>query len=955
MDVAAAAVALPADATLVVPGHGWGHGRGLGQWGANGMARSEQTYAQILTHYYSGVSFTTRSAETIRVLVAERSSEIVTSDATFTATWNDGTAAATSSSAYPFFRVRWDGTVYRLEKSGAYSGPWSLVATSTRWVVFRKGSSLLQVVSPAGSVHYYRGSVITRLHNPTGLVMAINDLALDEYLFGVVPREMPASWPAEALKSQAVAARTYAVYKKDHARSQGYPYDICATTSCQSYLGYASKPSPTGARTDLEHPSSNAAVTATTRKVLTYGGKPILAEYSSSTGGYSAPGNVAYQKAVSDAGDIVSPHHNWKARISVADVEKKWPIGRLVDIVISKRNGYGEWGGRVLEMKLVGTTATKTITGNEWRSAFAWPTRSNGVRSSWFTIRYWRGELAATPPPVSVASGDTATLTVQIRNTGSTSWPVGGTVRLSTASASRFATSSWISTTRPASLARNVTTNSAASVARNQIAEFRVPIGSNGLAPGSYSETFTLIADGDTTMTPRFTVPIQVVPGWRDNVFNVLENASFESGLGPWRGSGLSSGDGRTTAVRRVGSASLRLTGGGAKVVSETVPFAGGSGRGFTLGAWSRSDGSRSSGGPIDVQAIASYSDGTSSTFTLAFPRGSHTWRYGETTFVTNRSKSLARITVRARYVTQTGTGYFDALRLVETPIRNASFEQNLDGWAGRNLVSGDGSVAGTARDGGRALLFQSGLKQVTQTTSLSGRRTERFVLSAWNKASGAAAHAEISVTLDFVAADGTRSPTRLFFPAADHDWTRNEVVVSAPFDFTAAVVTATLNSWSGSTSFDAIHVARTFSANPSFESGLNGWSPHGLGSGDGVWSRAVGEGNLALRFTGSGRQSVSQSVATSGRAGGRLILSGWSRLSGTSTSGGTIALLAGFRNTDGSTSWVTVPFAKAPHQWSYTEALAVSPKAFSRVDLYVTFYDQTGWGAFDGVVLRPV
>ncbi len=951
----AASPPLPSDGTLIVPGHGWGHGRGLGQWGANGMARSGKTYTQILSHYYSGVTFTARASENIRVLVAERSSEIVTSDAAFTASWNDGTRIATSSTSYPFFRVRWNGSAHVLEKSAAYTGPWSLVASSSRWVVFTKGSSLLQVVSPGGSVHYYRGSISARLHRSTGLVMAVNELMLDEYLFGVVPREMPASWPAEALKSQSVAARTYAVYKKDYARSQGYPFDICATTSCQSYLGYASKPSPTGTRTVLEHPNSNAAVTATTRKVLTYGGKPILAEYSSSTGGYTAPGNVPYQRAVPDSGDSVSPHHNWTARVRVADVEKKWPIGRLVDVVITKRNGYGEWGGRVLEMKLIGTSSTAILSGNAWRAAFAWPTRSDGVRSSWFTVRYWRGELAATPPAVTVTSGDTATLTVQIRNTGNTSWPVGGPVRLSTRAASRFATSSWISPTRPAGVSRNVTTNSTAAVGRDQVAEFRVPISSAGLTPGSYSETFTLVADGTSTMTPTFTVPIQILPGWRDDVFNVLENASFESGLRPWSTSGLTSGDGRTTVVHRVGTATLRLTGGGSKIVYETVRFAGGTARRFTLGAWSRSDGSRSSGGPIDVQATAVYGDGTSSTFTLAFPRGSHAWRYGETAFATNRSKSLSRIAVRARYVNQTGTGYFDALRLVETPIRNASFEQGLTGWTGRNLASGDGSTAGPARDGGRALVFQSGLKQLSQPIALSGLRSERFVLSGWNRSAGTASHAEISVALEFVAADGSKSATRLLFPTADHDWRRGEIVVTAPFDFTTAVVTLTLNSFSGSTSFDAIHVARNFTANPSFENGLGSWSSHGFASGDGVWSRAAGEGSLSMRLAGSGRQSVSQSVAKSGGAGGRLILSGWSRLSDTSTSRGTVGLLAGFRNTDGSTSWVTVPFAKAPHQWAYTEAVVVAPKRYSRVDVFVTFYDQSGWGAFDGVTLRLI
>ncbi|MCI0637024.1 MAG: hypothetical protein L0206_24375, partial [Actinobacteria bacterium] len=457
---------------------------------------------------------------------------------------------------------------------------------------------------------------------------------------------------AEALKAQATAARTYAVYKKDYARSKGYPFDICATTSCQAYLGYASKPSPTGTRTNLEHTSTNSAVTATTRKTLYYGGKPILAEYSSSTGGHTAPGNVAYQKAVADPGDSVSPHHDWTARIRVADVEKKWAIGRLVDVIVTKRNGYGEWGGRVLEMKLVGTSATKTISGHDWRSAFAWPTRDEGVRSSWFRVLYWRGELAATPSAVSLTAGDTGTLVVQIRNTGTTYWPVGGSVRLATSSASPFANSSWISSTRPASVYRNVTSGGS-SVGPGHVAEFRVPISSSGVAPGSYTETFFLIADGYTTMTPRFSVPIQILPGWRDNVLNMVENASFESGLRPWAGSGLSSGDGRTTAAHREGSAALGLAGGGSKSVAQTLRFAGGKARRFTLGGWSRADGSRSSGGPIDLTATLVYSDDSTATATLAFSRASHAWTYREMFFSSNSFKVLERVVVRARYANQ--------------------------------------------------------------------------------------------------------------------------------------------------------------------------------------------------------------------------------------------------------------------------------------------------------------
>jgi SpoIID/LytB domain protein len=217
---------------------------------------------------------------------------------------------------------------------------------------------------------------------------AINVPTLEQYLNAVVPNEMPSSWPAEALKAQAVAARSYAVNKKNGARAAGTMFDICATTSCQVYTGFGSRSAPDGTLNREETQATADAIAATAGKVLLYGGSPILAEYSSSTGGYTAPGTVAYEKAVPDPEDSVSPNHDWKASVKVSEVEAEWPaIGRLVSIDVTKRNGYGDWGGRVLEMRLVGTSSTITISGSDFRSAFEWPSRSDGVRSIWFNIK----------------------------------------------------------------------------------------------------------------------------------------------------------------------------------------------------------------------------------------------------------------------------------------------------------------------------------------------------------------------------------------------------------------------------------------------------------------------------------------------------------------------------------------------------------------------------------------
>lgn len=952
----AGSLPLPSNATLVVPGHGWGHARGMGQWGAKGMADVGKTYGQILTHFYSGITIGTRSAsEDIRALVESSADVVVTADDPFKVSWSNGTLVATSDATYPFFRVRYDGTVYRVERSASHTGPWSLVKTGTTYAVFTRGPSLLQLVFDAGNVRYYRGKIIAR-YSSTGAMLAINELLLQEYLYGVVPREMPASWPAEAVKSQAVSARTYAVYKKDNARSKGLAYDICSTTQCQVYGGFAMKSHPTVPRTYLEHAASNAAVDATAGKVLLYDGKPILAEYSSSSGGYTAPGTVAYQRAVPDAGDAVSPHHNWRATIRVSEVEAKWPsIGRLVDVKVTRRNGYGDWGGRVLEMQLVGTAGTVTMSGHAWRRAFEWPSRAGGVRSNWFAVLYWRGELVSAPSSVAIPAGDAAAIIARVKNTGNTSWPVGGTIRLATPAASRFAGPGWISATRPASVSRNVTVPSSPSVAPGQVAEFRIPLHTNDVPVGLYRETFTAIADGASTMTPSFTVSVQVLPAWIDEAPNLLTNGSFESRLAPWRWRGLVAGDGVTTAVKREGTASFRFGGGGSKSIAQPIAFAGGTGRRFVLGGWSRTVSSSPSGGAVELLAAARYTDGSAGVVRLPFSRSPHAWTYDELAFTTSASKQLATVTVGASYLNQTGEGYFDAIRLLESPIANPSFEDGLGGWGGSGLASGDGPTTSAARDGVRSLaLGAGGAKRVIQYLPLSGLRSERVVLSAWNRADAPSAlGGPIAVALTLINTDGTRSATSLEFPKAAHGWTLGEVTVAAPKHFSSAVVTVVFDNQTGTAFFDAIRISKTWTANPSFENGLTGWSSYGFGSGDGVVSAVVREGAGALALTGAGRQGVLQQLSVAGNAGARYVVSGWNRAAGTSGGGGMIGLTVAFRNTDGTTSWVAVPFARTPHEWTYREQVVAAQRRFSRVDVYVVFYDQTGSGTFDGIRLR--
>ncbi len=116
----------------------------------------------------------------------------------------------------------------------------------------------------------YRGSLELR-HRGAGLT-AVNIVPVDDYLLSVVPEEMPTDWPAEALKAQSVAARSFALKSRGRHAAEGY--DLCTTTHCQLYKGIAS-----------EKTASTAAVRATRGEVLTYGGQPIEALFHTDSGG----------------------------------------------------------------------------------------------------------------------------------------------------------------------------------------------------------------------------------------------------------------------------------------------------------------------------------------------------------------------------------------------------------------------------------------------------------------------------------------------------------------------------------------------------------------------------------------------------------------------------------------------------------------------------------------------
>jgi SpoIID/LytB domain protein len=149
---------------------------------------------------------------------------------------------------------------------------------------------------------------------PVTGVGVVNDVAFEDYLKGIA--EVPAGWPAEALRAQAIAARTYALWVLQNGAA-GAAGDlgaqICATEGCQVYAGLAKERAPNGA-------NWVAAVEATAGQVLLHQGKAIVAKYSSSNGGRSVSGGRPYLKPVDDPDDARSPLHRWSLAVSFDDV-----------------------------------------------------------------------------------------------------------------------------------------------------------------------------------------------------------------------------------------------------------------------------------------------------------------------------------------------------------------------------------------------------------------------------------------------------------------------------------------------------------------------------------------------------------------------------------------------------------------------------------------------------------
>jgi len=205
----------------------------------------------------------------------------------------------------------------------------------------------------------FRGNLIISV-NSKGL-SAINHIPVEQYLYGVVPKEMSPSWPKDALMAQAVASRTYALYVK--GKSSGKTYDVVSTTTSQVYRGF-----------DVEAIESNSAVDATHGQVITYNGKLIVAYFHSSSGGHTEDAknvwsaDLPYLKGAPDRFSDNSPGGTWEFVLSNESLKNRLNRYGLNVGQVDKLTSVGKSRSRrVLNVSVLSDKGNCTLRSNSFR------------------------------------------------------------------------------------------------------------------------------------------------------------------------------------------------------------------------------------------------------------------------------------------------------------------------------------------------------------------------------------------------------------------------------------------------------------------------------------------------------------------------------------------------------------------------------------------------------------
>jgi len=255
-----------------------------------------------------------------------------------------------------------------LEK-GVYSGPIKITPV---------GSTKIMVVFN-GQKYRFRGDIEIDIDKEHRKLNVINIIGIEEYLYGVLKKEISPRWPKEALKAQAVAARTFAIFNVNKYIDKGY--NICASTNSQAYGGV-----------NHEDPLTNKAIDETRGVIMTYKGKPINAVYHSDSGGYTEDSEnvwgsfLPYLRSVESKFEekVSPPHHTWSYSINEKDLTEKlqkqgYKINSVVFIEPVKKSETGRTSELVFTAENNNVINMKT---NDFRSLIG----AELIRSTLFNI-----------------------------------------------------------------------------------------------------------------------------------------------------------------------------------------------------------------------------------------------------------------------------------------------------------------------------------------------------------------------------------------------------------------------------------------------------------------------------------------------------------------------------------------------------------------------------------------
>jgi SpoIID/LytB domain protein len=291
----------------------------------------------------------------------------------------DGTAAATGPGVWRFTaadgKVAWyNGDADEPTRAAAWraeagpTGPLPQAAAGARGKPRRYRGALDIACDPAAGT------------SGQGRLRVVNQVALDEYLRGVVPMEMPASAPAAALRAQAIVARTFAIRSLGKFKDQGY--DLRDSTESQVYDG-----------ADAETVATDAAIRDTEGLVVTRGGALIWSDYYDDCGGVTSPGDRPddYPPSVVDAPESGGPdycargtYHTWMLTLSGEQIlaqlgpARRQRVGKLQDLVVTEQDA----SGRVRRLRLVGESGDVELTGAALRAALGY----DRLRSTLFMV-----------------------------------------------------------------------------------------------------------------------------------------------------------------------------------------------------------------------------------------------------------------------------------------------------------------------------------------------------------------------------------------------------------------------------------------------------------------------------------------------------------------------------------------------------------------------------------------